>query len=78
MEKGEKEAMFENADAMDDMNKASYLRETISSSEEEARVERKNKKELKEQQTKTTIKKNIINWKWKKTKKKIQENKRTN
>ena len=41
MEEEEKEAMFESADAMDDMNKASYLRETISSSEEEARVERK-------------------------------------
>ena len=38
MEEGEKEAMFESADAMDDMNKASYLRETISSSEEEARA----------------------------------------
>ena len=38
MEEEEKEAMFESADAMDDMNKASYLRETISSSEEEARA----------------------------------------
>ena len=38
MEEEEKEAMFESADAMDDINKASYLRETISSSEEEARA----------------------------------------
>ena len=55
MEEEEKEAMFESADAMNDMNKASYLRETISSSEEEARVERKNKKELKEQQIKKIL-----------------------
>ena len=56
MEEEEKEAMFESADAMDDINKASYLRETISSSEEEARVERK-----KERIERTTNKKNIIN-----------------
>ena len=44
MEEEEKEAMFESADAMDDTLTKLSLRETISSSEEEARVERKKRK----------------------------------